>query len=154
MERMNRKRFVNVVGAGSAAAAVGGASVFAGRLANLDVNGDTLHFRAAAGLPEAPLPAYATHVVEGTVNLATGAGLVTSRVLAGHPGAQGSLGLPGASRIVRISEVSSDHGVYRLSGAIEERSQLHRGESSRVEIVVDKRHGTVKAPFLGRSVDH
>jgi hypothetical protein len=154
MEKMNRKRFVKLAGAGSAAAAVGGAGVFAGRLASLDVDGENLHFRASAGLPEAPLPAYATHVVEGTVNLATGAGLVTSRVLAGLPGAQGTLGLPGASRTVRISEVTGDRGVYRLSGTIEERSQLRRGESPRVEIVIDKGRRTVKAPFLGRRVDH
>src|SRR5205823_13660739 len=52
-------------------------------------------FRAAGGLPEAPLPSYATQVVEGQVDVARGTGLVTSRVLAGHPGETSLVGLPG-----------------------------------------------------------
>jgi hypothetical protein len=44
-----------------------------------------LRFRASAGLPRKRLPSYATHLVEGTIDLTAGSGLVTSRVLAGHP---------------------------------------------------------------------
>jgi hypothetical protein len=150
MEPLTRRSFVKLAGAGSAAAATAAGVPFASRL--MDRRGDTLRFRASGGLPSAPLPSYATHLVEGTVDLATQSGTVTSRVLAGHPGATSSIGLPGLARIIRITEAADEGGRVRLRGLIEDRSQLRRGESARVEIVVEKKHGVVHAPFLGRQV--
>jgi len=150
MEPLTRRSFVKLAGAGSAAAATAAAVPFASRLVGHD--GGTLTFRASAGLPSSPLPSYATHVVEGTVDLATQSGTVTSRVLAGHPGGTSGIGLPGLSRIFRISEVASEGSRVRLRGLIEDRSQLRRGESPQVEIVLDKGRGVVYAPFLGRQV--
>jgi hypothetical protein len=146
MEQMDRKGFVKLAGAGSAAAAAAGVPFARGLV---DHERGVLRFRASGGLPTSPLPSYATHVVEGTVDLTTQSGTVTSRVLAGHPGATSGIGLPGLSRIIRITEVKGN----RLRGEIEDRSQLRRGESPHVEIVVDRRRGVVQAPFLGRQVD-
>ena len=82
MKNMDRRRMFKLAGAGSVIAA-GAALPVVGRIASQESN--VFGFRATLGLPESPLPSYATYVVEGTVNLATGTGLVTSRLLAGHP---------------------------------------------------------------------
>src|SRR5919204_6073146 len=150
MEPLTRRSFVKLAGAGSAAAATAAGVPFASRL--MDRRGDTLRFRASGGLPSAPLPSYATHLVEGTVDLATQSGTVTSRVLAGHPGATSSIGLPGLARIIRVTKVGGARTPIRLRGEIEDRSQLRRGESPHVEITIDRRRGVVQAPFFGRQV--
>src|SRR5262249_14213541 len=146
MEQMDRGTFMKLAGAGSVAAAVPLAGI-AGSQAR-----DRLQFRAVGGLPKAPLPSYATYLVEGTINLRTGAGLVTTRVLAGHPGGTSGVGLPGLARIIRVDRTSAERDGYRLSGVVEDRSQLKHGESADVEIVVDQRKGVVHAPFSGRQL--
>jgi len=146
MQQMDRSTFMKLAGAGSVAAAV----PMAGKLATQDQS--RLQFKALGGLPKAPLPSYATHVVEGTVDLTTGTGIVTTRVLAGHPGGTSGVGLPGLARIIRVDRVVAERDEYRLAGVIEDRSQLRRGESAEVEIVVDRKQGVVRAPFAGRQV--
>jgi hypothetical protein len=150
MKQMDRKGFVKLAGAGSAAAAAAGVPLVRGLV---DQERGVLRFRASGGLPTSPLPSYATHVVEGTVDLTTQSGTVTSRVLAGHPGATSGIGLPGLSRIIRVTEVDGARTPIRLRGEIEDRSRLRRGESPHVEITIDKSRGVVQAPFLGRQVD-
>lgn len=145
MKEMDRGAFMKLAGASSVAAAV----PMAGKLATPDGSG--LQFKAVGGLPAAPLPSYATHLVEGTVDVQGGKGIVTSRVLAGHPGGTSGVGLPGLARIIRIDRVEVERDVYRLTGVIEDRSQLRRGEAAEVEIVVDRKRGVVHVPFLGRN---
>ena len=77
MKQMDRKGFVKLAGAGSAAAAAAGVPFVGGLLHH---ERGTLRFRASGGLPTSPLPSYATHVVEGTVDLEAQSGTVTSRV--------------------------------------------------------------------------
>jgi hypothetical protein len=152
-DRFGRKKALMfglvVFGAGSVLAA-GAALPFAGRSTNLDSR--TLNFRATLGLPEAPLASYATYVVDGNVDLSTGTGLVTSRVLAGHPDAHTEIGLPGLTRVVRVSTAHADGNFIRLRGAVEDRSQLYPGESPDAEIVIDRARRIVRAPFVGRTV--
>jgi hypothetical protein len=151
--KMNRKDFVKVAGVGSAAAA---AAVGVPLAANLGAreNGTTLSFRAAAALPEPPRPGYATHLIEGTVDLRSGTGIATTRVLAGHPGDTGIVGLPGLSRIIRITDASEEAGRYTLAGVIDDRSHLRKGEAASVKIVIDRDSRTIHAPFLGRQLAH
>lgn len=153
MGTMNRKGFIKVAGAGSVAAAAAAGVPLAGKLAAND-KATAVSFRAAAGLPKAPLPGYATQLVEGTVDLAAGTGTVTTRVVAGHPEDTGVVGLPGLSRIIRVTAVSGDKNRYVLTGHIDDRSQLARGEPAKVTIVVDQRAKLVHAPFLGRQTEH
>jgi hypothetical protein len=150
MKELDRKDFLKVAGAGSAALAAGAGLP----LTKLIDRSGQITFRAVAGLPHAPLPSYATQVVEGQIDVARGSGLVTSRVLAGHPGDTSLVGLPGLGRVIRVTDVDAGGRELRLSGVVEDRSQLRRGESHRVEIVVDRKRGLVRAPFLGRPVEH
>ena len=149
MRHINRRRLFKLAGAGSVVAA-GAALPLVGRTINQVSN--QLTFRASVGLPEPPLASYATYVVDGNVDLATGTGLVTSRVLAGHPDAVSSIGLPGLTRVIRISGVRSEGPLLHLSGTVEDRSQLRTGESPRIDMVVDRARGVVRAPFVGRPV--
>ena len=149
MKNMDRRRLFKLAGVGSVVAA-GAALPVVSRTATQESN--VFGFRATLGLPESPLPNYATYVVEGTVNLATGTGLVTTRVLAGHPGAPSEIGLPGLTRIIRVVAVEKQGSILNLSGVVEDRSQLQPGESPQIELVVDRERGVVQAPFLGRPV--
>ena len=149
MKNIDRRRMFKLAGAGSVVAA-GAALPVVGRTATQEAN--VFGFRATLGLPESPLPNYATYVVEGTVNLATGTGLVTTRVLAGHPGAPSEIGLPGLTRIIRVVAVEKQGSILNLSGVVEDRSQLQPGESPQIELVVDRERGVVQAPFVGRPV--
>jgi hypothetical protein len=150
MENMKRRRLFKLAGAGSVVAAAGVMLPVVGQLASQD--SDSFAFRATLGLPESPLPSYATLVVEGTVNIASGVGLVTSRVLAGHPGDPSEIGLPGLTRVIRVTGVDRHAAQLSLRGIIEDRSQLQPGESPQVELVVDRERGVVRAPFVGRPV--
>jgi hypothetical protein len=148
MEKMSRRNFVKLAGAGSAVAAASAAGVPLAAHA-LSKRSGVLRFSATGGLPKKPLPSYATHVVDGSVDLTTGTGLVNSRVLAGHPGEPSMIGLPGLSRIYRITDVVADGPIFRLHGIVEDRSQLRRGESTKVEILVDQHKKLVHVPFSG-----
>jgi hypothetical protein len=53
-----------------------------------------------------------------------------------------------------VTDVDADRQELRLRGAVEDRSQLRRGESHPVEIDVDRKRGLVRAPFLGRPLEH
>ncbi len=149
MEQMNRRSLFKLAGVGTALAA----GVTVPMLAQATVNrSDVLQFRATLGLPEPPLPSYATYVVEGSLDLASGTGLVASRVVAGHPGALSEVGLPGLGRIVNVTGVDSDGSQLTVRGLIEDRSQLQPGENHQVELVIDRARGVLQAPFGSRSV--
>jgi hypothetical protein len=118
MNELNRKDFLKVAGSGSAAIAVGAGLPLAKHVVD---RSRQLTFSATAGLPRAPLPSYATHLVEGQIDLARGTGLVTSRVLAGHPDDTSLVGLPGLARVIRVTGVDANAERLRLRGLIEDR---------------------------------
>ncbi len=151
MSELNRTDFLKAAGSGSAVLAAGAGLPLAKHLLT---QSDQLTFRATAGVPEKPLPSYATHILEGNIDLKTGSGLITSRVLAGHPEDPSLIGVPGLTRVIRVTQVKIDNDEFRLQGQIEDRSELKRGESPNVEITIDRKRGVVHAPFLGRPVKH
>jgi hypothetical protein len=104
-------------------------------------------------LPEAPLPSYATYLIEGTVDLAAGTGLLVSRVLAGHPDAQSNIGLPGLGRTIAVTQVQEQGSRLMLHGLVQDRSQLQPGESPEVTILVDRARGVLQAPFGRETVE-
>ena len=148
MKGLDRRTFLKLAGGSSVAVA---ATVVSGAALRLPGAARYLAFRASAGLPVKPLPSMVTKIVEGHVDLKTGTGIVSSRVLAGYP-VPSQIALPGLTRLIRITAATQDAGVVRLSGVVDDRSQLLAGESPSLEIVVDRNRGTVTAPLAGHNV--
>ncbi len=148
MKRVDRRTFLKLAGTGSvvaAAAALGGSAVMLPRTERY------LTFRASAGLPTKPLPSMVTKIIEGNVDLESGTGIVSSRVLAGYP-VPSQIALPGLTRLIRVTAATQEGESVRLTGIVDDRSQLLRGESPSLEIVIDRKLGTVTAPLAGHSV--
>jgi len=150
MDEINRRNFLKIVGVGSGAVAAGAVVPTLGM--PRWTGNDALSFRAVAGLPAEPLPAYASYVLEGSVNLASRTGLVSRTVLAGAPDAMSDIALPGLSQTIRVTDVRPAGGALRIQGIVSDRFQVRRGESPTVEILVDRLRGIVRAPFFGSIV--
>jgi hypothetical protein len=152
MNNIDRRRLIKLAGVGSAVAATAALPVIGQRAAQAGPEANVFGFRATLGLPEAPLPSYATYVVEGSLNLASGTGLITSRVLAGHPGDPSEIGLPGTARVIKVTQVQATGAQLEVRGVIEDRAQLQPGESAQVQLTIDRVRGVLLAPFGGRIV--
>ena len=152
MQSINRRKFLGIVGAGSAAAAATAASAVPGLSMLAGAPPGNLSFHAETGLPGQPWPAYATAVVEGSVDLKAGTGVVATRLVAGHPGNQGDIGLPGTARVVRITRGSTTGSQVRLEGVVEDRSVLAKGESPRKQFVLNRATRQLRTVVAGTEV--
>jgi hypothetical protein len=152
MDGIKRRKFLKLAGAGSAAAAVAGAGAISTGLVNTgDKTGSgTITFRAVAGKPEAPLPSYASFVLEGHVDVANQSGILTKTVFAGTPEARSNIAFPGMSQIVRITEVQEQDGLLHVKGMVDDRSQLQPGERPEFEMQLDPGQGVIKTHFFGK----
>jgi hypothetical protein len=156
MKGMNRRRFLQIAGASSVAVAAGTAATVpvltsASRLTANSKQG-TYTFRAVAGLPSKPMPAYASYVIEGHVNLTAKTGAMTKTLFAGAPNAMSTIALPGLSRIIRINDVQDLGGTFRLKGMVDDRSLLQRGESPYFELLIDPVRKVAKTSYLGTEI--
>ncbi len=157
MNGINRRRFLQLAGAGSLAAATAGAAAVmpvlpsAPRLTAASKEG-SFRFRALAGMPTRPLPSYASYVIDGHVDLNTKTGIVTKSVFAGHPEGMSTVALPGLSRIVRIVDVEKLGGSFYIKGVIDDRSQLLQRESRNFKMRIDPSSGIVLTDFFGSEV--
>jgi hypothetical protein len=152
MNNIDRRRLIKLAGVGSAVAATAALPVIGQRAAQAGPEANVFGFRATLGLPQAPLPSYATYVVEGSLNLASGTGLITSRVLAGHPGDPSEIGLPGTARVIKVTQVQATGAQMEVRGVIEDRAQLQPGESAQVQLTINRVRGVLLAPFGSRIV--
>jgi hypothetical protein len=173
MDNMDRRKFVKIVGIGSGIAIA--AAFASGKLLNLvglgsGTNGTSslassaglaassgssstpFTFRGVVGLPQAPLPAYASYVLNGRVDPLNGSGELSRTVFAGAPEARSNITLPGLSQSVRVTSVQPVGNALRVRGLVTDGSRLLPGESQSVEILVDRARGTVRAPFSGSTV--
>ena len=149
---MDRRKFLGVVGAGSAAAVTTAAlsAAAAAPAASPAARGSgVLHFRAETGLPGQPWPTYATAIVEGSVDLQSGTGLVATRMLAGPAGNQADIGLPGTARLIRITKATTGGSSVHMQGVVEDRSTLVKGESARKNFVLDQASRQLRAVIAG-----
>ena len=86
------------------------------------------------------------------MNLDSKTGVVTKSVFAGAPETMSTVALPGMSRIARVADVVEESGLLRITGVVDDRSQLRRGESNTFIILIDRSLGTVKAEFFGNNL--
>ncbi len=148
MSDFTRRDFLKLAGAGGAVIAGSGLAVF--KLAEAKTTGNTFTFRAVAGLPTQPLPAYATYVLDGRVDLSTGTGVVTRRLYAGAPEAMSAVTFDELTRDLRVTSVRGTPPRLTLGAVLD--GSLHPGESPTATIVVDEVKGEVRSPFVGRDI--
>jgi hypothetical protein len=158
MSGIQRRKFLKLAGAGSVAVAAAGAGALgvsslksesAAKILGDNVKTSVIAFRAVVGMPQEPLPSYASYVVEGHVDLATQSGVITKKVFAGAPEVMSTIAFPGLSQIVRVTEVRDSGGTLQIKGLVDDRSQLQPGESPEFEMRVDPTKQQVQATFFG-----
>jgi len=147
--RIERRTILKVAGIGSVALPVAAAG---GPRRSTPVEGSVVSFRASTGLPAKPLPAWATHVIEGSVDTATGQGILTSRLVAGHPGDPSEIALPGLSRVLRVTAARRASNQLHIDAIVDDRSQLCPGEDPHVRIVIDELNKVIHMPFVGQPI--
>jgi hypothetical protein len=135
--------------AGSAAVAAA-AALPMGVLSWLSPN--MLKFRAAVGMPKAPLPTYAALVIEGNVNLDAGTGMVRKGLFLGGPGRMRNMMFPGTQREIQVTGVERSGATVRIAGIVNGGAALGPRESPNVVITIDRAAGLARADFLGREV--
>ncbi len=150
MKRLDRRDFLKMAGAGTAAVIAGAAVPISGFFAWSGKN--ALRFRAVAGMPKAPWPAYASYVIEGKVDTRQRTGSLVKSIYAGAPDAMSGIAFPGTVRSVRVTSVQESGDSVVISGEITQRSELLRGESPEFSIRIDRTNGVAHADFLGHKV--
>ena len=153
MKPVERRQFLKMAGAGAAAVAVGAVT---GSVVELIVAGSErrLRFTATAGLPRAPLPAYASYVLNGEIDLRARTGAITSNLFAGAPGATSALTFPGVSRRIGVTAIrEGNDGTLFVSGVVDRSSDILPGEDSKVEFALVRANGTAEASFFGHPVE-
>jgi len=150
MKTIDRRDFLKMAGAGSVAVVAGVAMPVAGYFGW--TNKDILRFRAVAGMPKAPLPEYASYVIEGQVDLHARTGQLAKSIHAGAPDAMSGVVFPGTARSVRVTDVQRSGSSVLIAGEITEPSTLLRGESPTFNIRIDRSTGLAQADFLGSMV--
>jgi hypothetical protein len=147
--KIERRTFLSLAGGGALLAAAAAVPVHpTGAEAQVPGEGK-YRFQAVAGLPQAPLHASATHLVDGEIDFDRGAGLVISRVMA-----PSGRELPGLDRVIRITSMTRSGSRVRLRGPVHAPSGLRWGEGPLADIVVDVPGRVVMAPFLGGAIQH
>ena len=150
MKTMDRRDFLKMAGAGAAVA--GAAAVIPAGGFFAWTKKDVMRFRAVAGMPKAPLPAYASYVIEGQVDLKARTGQLAKSIHAGAPDAMSGVVFPGTARSLRVTDVRQSGSSIVITGELADRSTLLSGESPFLKIAIDRAAGVAQADFLGTSV--
>jgi hypothetical protein len=160
MSEVTRRNFLKLAGAGSAALAAMSAGVAGvGRVIGFGAAGSSapraapVMFRATAGLPQRPYPAYASLVFEGSVDPAAGTGTLRRSVFAGAPEAMSGILLPGTERSYNVTGVTGDGGTLLVRAMADNSGVLGAGESPSILVRIDRMTGVVKAPFADRQLE-
>jgi len=147
---VDRRNFLKLAAKGSALAAAAAVMPLSGVLRWTGEG--ALKFRAVVGLPRNPLPMYATFVVEGSVDLDRGTGIVTKSLYAGAPQAMSNILFSGTARTIRVTTVDRSANQVRLAGVVDARQALKARENRNVTIVINTSQKVAHADFLGTAV--
>ena len=145
MQKNTRRDFLKLAGVGVAIPAVAAIGVVPAIDRLFSDHGGVVAIRAIGGVPAAPLPSYASYVLDGYIDPVRGTGTLTRTVLAGHPGEVSAIALPGLSQTIRVTDIRADGDRLRVQGVIADSSQLQAGECADVEITIDRTGGVVWA---------
>jgi hypothetical protein len=156
MEKFSRREFLSLLGMGGVGM-MAAATVPSWALSNAPAlpmtRKENYSFRAIGGLPQDPFPSYASYVIEGTISLASGSGIITKNVFAGPPGLTSTITIPGLTRVVRVTKVlDGPVGSLLVTGVVDDGSQLQAGERARVDMMIDHSAGVVRSTFLNSGV--
>jgi hypothetical protein len=148
---MSRRTLLKVAGAGAGVLAL---ATGAGVWIESGKSG-ALTFRAVAGLPGAPLPAYCSYVIEGTLDLTARAGSLTEQMYAGFPTGTSTtrVAWPGFARTIKVTSVRQSGGVITVKGSVTDAASLRPGESSVFQMVIDRAKHTAHGQFLGYAIN-
>jgi hypothetical protein len=154
MTELNRRDFLKVAGAGSVALMAIGAGVIAtGKILRTGpsrAGGSLVTFRATAGLPQRPYPAYASLVFDGEVNPEMGTGTIRRALYAGAPDAMSQVVFPDTERSYRVTDVSQHGDTLLATAMLTDGSTRSANESPTIVVRIDQQTGDVQAPFLSR----
>jgi hypothetical protein len=160
MSRVSRREFLKWAGAGSVALAGVAAGAYsllgkgaASAVRRLVSPTAPYRFRAAAGVPSHPLPAYASFVVEGAVDPATGTGRFRKALFAGAPEAMSTIEFPGTSRWFRVTGVREKGTSLLVRAVAEDSGSLARGEGLTALVRVDRSARRVIAPLINSDIE-
>lgn len=145
--KLSRRRFLLFAGVG--VAIVGGAALAWREVGKL-VQGNSATFRAVAGLPREPLPAYASYVIEGRVALDAPGSKLTLSVVAGAPAARRPI--PLLTRTASVTSMQQVDGAYHITAAYDASTQLQPGEASTFTITLDPSHQLAQASFFSSPI--
>jgi hypothetical protein len=152
MKTLDRRDFLKMAGVGAAAAAVaaGAAVPVAGYFGCTGRN--ILRFRAVTGMPKAPLPTYASYVIEGQVDIRARTGTLAKSLYAGAQDAMSGVVFPGTARSIRVTNIWQSGAQLKITGELADQAKLLKGESSAFSMLVDRSTGIAQADFLGNPV--
>ncbi|TMF51773.1 MAG: hypothetical protein E6I32_02035 [Chloroflexi bacterium] len=127
MNKLNRRTFLTMAGA-SSAVAITGVAVASNELLTGSGKGKS-----------------------GTLalDLGTRSGVITKTLYAGNPEAMSRIAFPGQSRIAHITGVENVGGSFRITGLIDDRSQLMPGESATFSLFIDPSAGVARTNVFG-----
>jgi hypothetical protein len=148
MNTFGRRRFLALLGAGVVVVAGGAALIVRQLTAN--GQGNTLNFQAITRLPASPLPAYASYVISGQVNLNENTGVITKDVFAGAPEVRTSIAL--LTRVVRVTSVQRQGETWHITGVVNTPTQLQAGEETALDIRLDPSHNLAQSTFFGSPI--
>ena len=141
MSKTSRRRFLKMAGIGTAVAAGAAIPPIAKTLGERD---ETITVHAIGGVPAAPLPSYASYVLQGYVDPARKNGMLTRTVMAGAPDGMSDIALPGLSQTLRVTGVAVQDGVLAVHSLVADRSQLLPSESDEIDIWIDRATRSVR----------
>jgi hypothetical protein len=149
MNRLSRRRFLALTGAGVVAVAAGGVALAVRQLTGSGQS-STLNFQVVTGLPTKPFLSYASYVIDGNVNFSSGTGTIKKYVYAGPPESMTSI--PLLSRVVRVTAVRQQGSAWHISGVEDNQSQLQSGEDASFVLLLDPSSRVAQSTFFGSPI--
>jgi hypothetical protein len=150
MSSVNRRTFLKVGGMGALAVTL---LLPIARLVAGKTTSGTYSFRAMAALPRPPLPAFASYVLQGDLDLIKRTGTLSQNIVAGAGDLLSDIALPGHARAIQVTDVRTAGDVVYVRGVVDDRSQLDKNESPIVDVRLEPSRGMARAQFMGSELE-